>query len=347
MATTARIEFLKFGEGDGASPSSAARHLTGNSVVVSVTDTATNGGSRPQAPVDGAYDAARITVKGGPAYVTWGSDPIATVENSVEIAPHHPPLVVIAKDPKFSFLAAPDNPLPVSVKDLIVEADTVNLNTGDIETLIGATNTGVTTLTTALNTNLGLKADTAADSDDGAFSLVALFKRLLAKVTAGLLIGGDTKVVKTAITVDTANYAANDALITKQTATVARTAAGSGRLTRFVLRSKTAPTVQMYLHIFDADPAASTLTKNSAVSINSADHDKILATIVVPTSAWQTQKGQSPWFTAEMIGPMAVVNSLGFKLASGTDITYTVELGAAWQPANAADFATIVESEAN
>lgn len=37
---------------------------------------------------------------------------------------------------------------------------------------------------------IGAKADTAADSDTGTFSLIALFKRLLQKLTAGLSVSG-------------------------------------------------------------------------------------------------------------------------------------------------------------
>lgn len=347
MAQTVRVEFLKLGGGgQQVSPEHGAKALIGTPVVVPVTGTATAGVSRPQSPAD-TYVAVRLTAQGGAAYVAWGEDPTATDSNSVLMIPGAEPFVVTSvRGVKFSFLAANLDPLPVSVRDLTVAADTVNLNTSDLEAVISTT-----------NTNLGARADTPASSDAGTFSLIALVKRLLQQWTTGVRllageehlgeVGGVTLVAKASPTTDTANYLANDALFSKQAMTVARIAAGSGRLTRIAVRSRTAVNVQMFLHIFDSDPTLSTLTRNSPIAIHTTDQPRILKTLSIPPSQWNSLRGQSPWFTAELLGISAEMTNLGFKLASGTDMFFVVETAGAHVPGTTSDINLIVESESN
>lgn len=160
-------------------------------------------------------------------------------------------------------------------------------------------------------------------------------------------VGGVTLVAKASPTVDTSGYIANDALFSKQAMTVARIAAGSGRLTRIAVRSRTVVTVQMFLHIFDSDPTASTLTRSSPVSIHANDQARILKTLSIPPSQWNSLRGQSPWLTAELLGISAEMTNLGFKLASGTDMFFVVETAGVHAPGTTTDINLIVESESN
>ncbi len=64
------------------------------------------------------------------------------------------------------------------------------------------------------NVDLGAKDDAAATTDAGTFSLISLFKRLLEKVTAGLVVGGTLGSVAKEITrpADATAYAAKDVI---------------------------------------------------------------------------------------------------------------------------------------
>lgn len=89
--------------------------------------------------------------------------------------------------------------------------DTGNVSLASIDTKITAVNTGAVVVSSSalpsgaatsanqstgntsvgnVDTNLGAKADSSASSDTGTFSLIALFKRLLEKITAGLTVSG-------------------------------------------------------------------------------------------------------------------------------------------------------------
>ncbi len=305
MAQTVRIEFVKMGGGgQQVSPDQGVKSLIGTPVIVPVTGVATAGGARPQAPTD-TYVAVRLTAQGGAAYVAWGDDPTATDSNSVVLVPGAPPfLITSVRGAKFSFLAANLDPLPVSVKDLTVAADTVNLNTSDLESLISTT-----------NTNLGAKTDAVATTDTGSFSLISLFKRLLQNWTSGLSVFTPaTKIVSAVQTVTSgAAYAAGNCIGGKMTFSgITRANDISALLQQVAVNCKSNQTGAMDLVLFSADPSGSTIADKTNLSIAAADFDKVAGVLHITdwTSLGTPSIGQ------------ALNAALPFKPAAGTTTVY-------------------------
>lgn len=82
-----------------------------------------------------------------------------------------------------------------AITNISIDADSVNLNTDGLEDLVNETNLILTDQVTQLNnieTMLGDPPDDEATSDTGTFSLVALFKRLLTKLTSNFGTDGST-----------------------------------------------------------------------------------------------------------------------------------------------------------
>jgi hypothetical protein len=172
---------------------------------------------------------------------------------------------------------------------------------------------------------LGAKADSAATTDAGTFSLIALFKRLLEKFTAGIgltageshigEVGGNSTIITPSITVDTAAYSAGDTVGGKITLTNALRAAGHNAVLQSIHildRSNQKPTGSIL--IFNADPTAATTTDNQAF-VYSTDDLKEIARIPVATADYATINSKA----------VANLSNLGRVLsaASGTSL-YTV-----------------------
>jgi hypothetical protein len=109
----------------------------------------------------------------------------------------------------------------------------------------------------------GAKADAAAVSDTGTFSLVALFKRLLQKITSGLSVGGFTARPSATFTrpADTNVYASGDLVANSTTAgsvapmafTIGRDALGKGGMVRRVRLRKSGTSItnaSFRLHLY-------------------------------------------------------------------------------------------------
>jgi hypothetical protein len=159
-------------------------------------------------------------------------------------------------------------------------------------------------------------------------------------------VGGQTSTVRPSIVVGaTPDYSDGDSvggLITLSGAT--RGVGKSGLFHRFELRNKLSGgiLVQTFVHIFDANPSATTFTDNGALSINSADYSKILKTITIPAASWVTAKGASPWATCELIGNTGIVEFLGFQTLSGSDMYFAIETDGTINFAAVDDMAAVV-----
>lgn len=143
---------------------------------------------------------------------------------------------------------------------------------------------------------IGAKADSAATTDTGTFSLIALVKRLLAKITAFLTsdgaavvaVGAALPVRVTLATSASPNYSTGDCLGGKITlANAVRIAGGASRLENLLITDKANQKPGGYIYIFNADPTAATLTDNAAAAF-STDVSKIIARIDVSAADYIT-----------------------------------------------------------
>lgn len=213
-----------------------------------------------------------------------------------------------------------------------------------LETLVGLTNSGLSSILAKLIAAPATEAkqDTliaalgatsgAAVITDANGTVQQYLRGLIKQWIAGTLVlgagenhvgqvGGATVNFQPAITVDaTPDYSDGDDIFGKLTLPVARVAGGSGYLTRLQLRSRINITVGTFLHIFDADPSASTFTKNAAMVLHANDQVKLLRTIAISSADWIAPKGVSPWYTVELIGAGAAIPSLAYDLASGVNL---------------------------
>lgn len=161
-------------------------------------------------------------------------------------------------------------------------------------------------------------------------------------------VGGNTLTLRPTITVEaTPDYSDGDDIFGKLSLAVARTAAGSGYLTRLQLRSRISIGVTTFLHIFDADPSVSTFTKNAAMVLNSADQAKLLKTFTILSSDWVVPKGVSPWYTVELVGVGAAIPSLAYDLAAGQNLYAAYEADGTINFGTADDINLVVTSENN
>ncbi len=104
------------------------------------------------------------------------------------------------------------NPLPVSVKDLTVTADTINLDTSDVETKLGAL------------------TETAPASDTASSGLNGRLQRIAQRLTSLIALSlGYASIASVTRTNDTADYAANDVIGAATGASAALTFASIGR----------------------------------------------------------------------------------------------------------------------
>lgn len=179
--------------------------------------------------------------------------------------------------------------------------------------------------------DIGAQADTAATTDGGAFSLIALFKRMLGKMPgfgqttmalsptvniasdqSVIPCGGNTVSV-TAIPTITASsaYATGNtcgALLTFANAT--RIALGSGVIQAVTLNSKSNQTFALDVVFLTSTPGSSTITDKTAIAINTADFDKVIGSVAM--GSWTSLGTPS-------VALYTSVN-LPFKLPSGTSL---------------------------
>lgn len=153
-----------------------------------------------------------------------------------------------------------------------------------------------------LEAAIGAAADAAASSDTGTFSLIAIAKRIVAKLTtiiAGIpLLAGENHIgevagagkgVKVAFTVSTSPaYTAGDSIGGKITiANAVRVSGGVSILASIEILDRANQKPTGTILIYDADPAAATLTDNAAV-VNSTDDLKVVAAIPVASADYTT-----------------------------------------------------------
>lgn len=123
---------------------------------------------------------------------------------------------------------------------------------------------------------------------------------------------------------------------------------GSGIITRFQLRSLINITVQTFVHIFDANPSASTFTDNAALSIHASDRSKLLKTFAIAAADWVAPKGASPWYSVELIGPSASMPYLYYDLSSGSrEIYCAIEADGTINFSSTGDLAAVISAENN
>lgn len=124
---------------------------------------------------------------------------------------------------------------------------------------------------------IGAPDDASATSDTGTSSLISLFKRLLEKCTAGLLVFGKIVEIKPTLVIDAAAYTALDNIGGKQTLTSVARASGEGVFLESIniqVNEAVAPVLDIYF--FNADPAAGTYTNNDAMVIGATDILKVV-----------------------------------------------------------------------
>lgn len=126
-------------------------------------------------------------------------------------------------------------------------------------------------------------------------------------------VGGKTAMITPTITVSTTPaYSAGDSIGGKITLTGAlRVSGGTGVLQSLTLLGRSNQKFAGTLQIYNADPAAATLTDNAAL-VNSTDDLKIIANIPVAASDWVTINSKA----------FASLRNLGavLKAASGTSL---------------------------
>jgi hypothetical protein len=186
-------------------------------------------------------------------------------------------------------------PVPSSLTTTRLSREPINEQTGqDILTALGGT-------AGSISAGIGAKADTAATTDTGTFSLIALVKRLLAKITAFLTSDGAAVVtvgaslpVRVTLTASaTPNYSTGDSLGGKIVlANAVRVAGGASRLENLLITDNSNQKPSGYIYIFDSDPAVATLTDNAA-AVFSTDRSKIIARIDVSAADYITTGTQA------------------------------------------------------
>lgn len=128
----------------------------------------------------------------------------------------------------------------------------------------------------------------------------------------------------------TPDYADGDLVGNLAQVTAAGRIAGgnfAGLLGRLALRTKLSGgiTVGIFVHIFRANPSATTFTDNSALTINSADYLHLVKTYSILSTDWAAPKGASPWYTYECIDPSNGRFVLPYNLSSPGSMYAAVE----------------------
>lgn len=121
---------------------------------------------------------------------------------------------------------------------------------------------------------------------------------------------------------------------------------GGGLLTRLQLRSLISIGVQVFVHVLAKNPSQSTVTDNGALVFHANDRSKIIKTIAVPSSSWETPKGASPWYSVELVGMGAMIPYLTFDSDGDEDGVYViVETDGTINFASTSDLAVVVSAE--
>jgi hypothetical protein len=192
-----------------------------------------------------------------------------------------------------------------------IAAQTNGLATAAAQTTGNTSLASVATNTGNVDTNLGAKADSAAASDTGTFSLMSLFKRALQSLTTGnsslASIATNTTGAATAANQATANaslsaisgntgagavtltstpttagttHAAGDVVGAKISLSgAARSNSSSGLIQNVMVDVTDNVTATYDVLFFDADPSGSTFTDDAAVSVVAADLPKCCAVV--------------------------------------------------------------------
>lgn len=220
-------------------------------------------------------------------------------------------------------------PVPSSLTTTRLSREPINEQTGqDILTALGGT-------AGSISAGIGAKADAAATTDTGTFSLIALFKRLLAKITAFLTsdgaavtVMGKSLPVRVTLAVSASpNYSTGDSLGGKIVlANAVRVAGGSSRLEGVVITDKANKKPGGYIYFFDADPTAATLTDNAAAAF-STDITKIIGRVDVSAADYITTGTQAVAdvpYAGKLLKSAATVN----LWAAFVLLTDAIDLGA-------------------
>lgn len=146
-------------------------------------------------------------------------------------------------------------------------------------------------------------------------------------------VGGDSEPVAVNLTVAAAQHAIGDSLGGKLTIVDAmRVEGGEGVLHSITIIDKGNQKPTGHILIFSADPSASTLTDDSAVSVAAADAVKVLGVIEVAASRWYT------------IASRAYQTISGLGIIVGASLITSKNLYAAWNldntvtPASTSDY---------
>lgn len=141
--------------------------------------------------------------------------------------------------------------------------------------------------------SLGAKADAAATTDAGTFSLIALFKRLLEKLTAGINVGGFSKNITPTITTTSTPYSIGDCVGGVFTLTgAARNVSITTLLQSIHVKDASNQKQPFTILIFNANPTGATTTDNAAFAYG-ADFSKQIGIINVVATDYTTIDGKA------------------------------------------------------
>lgn len=176
--------------------------------------------------------------------------------------------------------------------------------------------------------DIGDKADAQASTDTGTFSLIALFKRLLAKLTSGINTGGITALVTSTPVLSVAGaYASGDYIGTTTTpqafANAVRSSGSKGIIKSMTMSDKvTTAAVAMELWVFSATFVAP--TDNAAWAITDAENLTCLGVIPIPAAKWYATSNNKKFTddTLSIVISPAVTSLFYALVARGTTPTW-------------------------
>lgn len=165
----------------------------------------------------------------------------------------------------------------------------VSISEIDIQSLLSSSSSSSSSSVTIVDggsVSLGAKADSSATSDNGSFSLISLFKRLLEKISSGINSGGFSEKLSIAVTTSTTAYSANDNIGGIQTLTnFLRTSGGTGIVNGISLWALANQKPNLYIDFWDISPSG-TYT-NDIAQVISGDQASWLGHVEIGAGDWK------------------------------------------------------------
>lgn len=314
MTAKVRIEYVRAAQG---TDSLTIQQILGGAQTLTINASSVQSAAAPAFPSVGSRTGltfARLScVQGAAVVVGPSANPIATEAAGTRLDINSEPLMIaVATGDKLAFLEAADAPASIggggggggSSLGAVATAAAPTYTEGATV----AQSTDLTGNTRVIDLNIGAKADAAATTDTGSFSLIALFKRLLQGITSLVTAATDTSdvnikgpptaIVQVVPATTAATFTTGQVVGGKLTfAAMARSGLAapilSGILYDAVIGAKTATPFDFDLFLFNADPTGSTLTNAAAFALVAADMPKVIDVIQF--------KAASDWFAGNPV----------------------------------------------